>query len=200
MVALQQPPQGLRVGLHAVGPADDQHRVVQNLHCPLRLGGKIRVARGVQQIHRALFQRHDGLFGKNGDPPLPLQQVGVQIAVPVIHPAQLFDLAREVQHGLRQSGLPRVHMGDQPQAKLFFLRLSAAPSIPLPPFAGFHSNCVIISHPGKIVDSRKRRSRSCDRRFRFLTFDCGMNRAWRSGHSYSRRRTCPAFSAGQGKR
>ena len=167
MVALQQPPQGLRVGLHAVGPADDQHRVVQNLHCTLRLGGKIRVARGVQQINPAVHQRHDGLFGEDGDPPLPLQPVGVQVAVPVVHPAQLFDLAREVQHGLGQGGLPRVHMGDQAQADLFF---PPAFRCAVHSASSFRSSRVIISRPGKIVETAKTKVLTVPTFFRSILF------------------------------
>ena len=47
-VALQQLPQGLGVALHPVRAADQQYRVVHHLHRPLRLGGEVHVAGGVQ--------------------------------------------------------------------------------------------------------------------------------------------------------
>lgn len=42
----QEPPERLRVGLHAVRCADDQDRVVQHLQGALHLGGEIHMGRG----------------------------------------------------------------------------------------------------------------------------------------------------------
>ena len=49
LIVLQQPPEGPRVGLYPVGPADDQDRAVEHAQHPLGLGGKVHVARRVEQ-------------------------------------------------------------------------------------------------------------------------------------------------------
>ena len=120
-VAGQQFPQGFGVGLHAVSAADDQHRIVQHLQGPLGLGGKIHVARRVQQgQHRFLGvaaggQRENRLFGKNRNAPGPLLGVGVQKGVPVVHPAQLAQRPCPVQKPFGQGGFAAVHVGQQPR-------------------------------------------------------------------------------------
>ena len=119
-IALQKPPQGLRVSLHSVGAADHQHGIIQDLQRPLRLRREIRVPRRVEQIYRGVLKGHDGLLGENGDAPGPLQLMSVQEAVPVVYPAQLFYFSREVQHRFGQSGLSRVHMGQQSDTDMLF--------------------------------------------------------------------------------
>ena len=109
--AAQQTPEGLRMGLDAVCAADDKHRAVQDLQRAFRLSGKIRMPGSVQKRHLPVRKRESGLFGENGDASLPLQAVGVQEAVPMVHAPQLFQFSGMKQHGLGQGGLPRVHMG-----------------------------------------------------------------------------------------
>ena len=124
-VARQQLPQRLGVGLHAVGAADHQHRVVQHLQGALGLGRKIHMPRRVQQRQLGLLgsigrrQRQHGLLGKNRDAPRTLLRVGVQKGVAVVHPAQLAQRARAVQQPLGQRGLAAVHMGQQAHDQTF---------------------------------------------------------------------------------
>ena len=99
------------MALYAVGAADDQHGVVQHLQGPLGLGGKVHVARGVQQGQLGLGQGEHRLLGEDGDAPGPLQGVCVQKGVLVVHPAQLPQGPGLVEHGLAQGGLSRVHVG-----------------------------------------------------------------------------------------
>ena len=106
------------MGLHPVHPADDQHRKIQHLQRPLRLGGEIHMARGVQQGHVPPRELQAGLLGKDRDPPGALQAVGVQKAVAVIHPPQLFQFSGKVQHGLAERGLPRVHVGQNAEHRI----------------------------------------------------------------------------------
>ena len=110
-VQLQQPPQGAGVGLDPVHAADDQDGIVQHRQGPLHLGGKVHMARGVQQRHLHVPQRQLRLAEKNGNAPLPLQQMAVHGSTAVVHPAQLPQLTGAVEHGLGQGGLSRVHMG-----------------------------------------------------------------------------------------
>ena len=110
-VLLQQPPQGLGMALHAIRPADHQNGVVQNLKGALHLRGEIHMARGIQQDELQPVQVQHRLLGEDGDAPLPLHGVGVQKRVLMVHPPQPPDGPAEVQHSLRQGGLPSVHMG-----------------------------------------------------------------------------------------
>ena len=48
IVALHQPPQSLRVGLHPVGSTDYQHRLVQHLHAAFRFRREVHMPRCVQ--------------------------------------------------------------------------------------------------------------------------------------------------------
>ena len=120
MIALHQPPQGAGVALDPVGAADDQHGAFQHLKGALHLGGEVRVAWGVHQDQFFLLpQGQQGLLGEDGDAPLPLQLVGVQIGVPVVHPAKAAQLAPGIEQGLVQSGLARVHVGHHAHAYVF---------------------------------------------------------------------------------
>ena len=119
MVAPQQPPERLGMALHAIGAADHQHRVIQHLQGALRLGGKIHMARCVQQGDVGIARCEQGLFGKDGDATLFFQRVGVQKGVLVIHPAQAAGHTGAVEHGFRQGGLAGVHMGQNAQYDLF---------------------------------------------------------------------------------
>ena len=117
LIALQETPEGSGVGLDAVAAADDQNGAVQDLEDPLRLGGEVHVARGIQQGDIQAVQVKLRLLREDGDAPLPLHGVGIQEGVPVVHPAQAADGPAPVQQGLGQRGLPRVYVsqdaGDQ---------------------------------------------------------------------------------------
>ena len=69
------------------------------------------MARGVQQSHLQIPDGQLRLAGKDGDAPLPLQQMAVHGGTAVVHPAQLPQLTGAVEHGLGQGGFARVHMG-----------------------------------------------------------------------------------------
>ena len=113
LIVHQQPPKRPGVGLDAVRPADHQNGVIQHLEHPLRLGGEIHMARGVQQGQLPAAPLHMGLGGEDRDAPLPLQGVVVHGRVAVIHPPQAPQQAAAVEDGLRQGGLPRVHVGQE---------------------------------------------------------------------------------------
>ena len=115
MVAPQQPPERFGVALHAIGTADHQHGIIQNLQSALGLGGKIHMAGSVQQGDIRAACRQQCLLGKNSDPTGFFQRVCVQKGVLVIHAAQLADRAGTVEHGFRKGGLARVHMGQNAQ-------------------------------------------------------------------------------------
>ena len=115
MVAPQQPPERFGVALHAIGAADHQHGIIQNLQSALGLGGKIHMAGSVQQGDIRAACRQQCLLGKNSDPTGFFQRVCVQKGVLVIHAPQFADRAGTVEHGFRKGGLARVHMGQNAQ-------------------------------------------------------------------------------------
>ena len=115
----QEPPERFGVALDAVRAADDQHRVIQHLKGPLRLGGKVHMARGVQKGQVGVPGRQQGLFGKDGDAALFFQRVRVQKGVLVIDPPQLPDGSGAVEHGFGKGGLARVYMGEDAHDQSF---------------------------------------------------------------------------------
>ena len=119
MVALQQTPERLRVALHPVSAADDQDGVVHHLQRPLRLGGEIHVAGGVQQRQLGFRQPEQGLLGEYGDAPGALERVGVQKGVAVVHAPQFAQGAGAVEQGLAERGLAGVHMGQYADDQTF---------------------------------------------------------------------------------
>ena len=88
-VALEQVPQGQGVGLDAVGAVDDQNRAVQHRHGPLRLRSEVHMARRIHQGDVQIYGLHQRQLGEDGNAPAPLQRMGIQKGVPVIHPPQL---------------------------------------------------------------------------------------------------------------
>ena len=120
LIAPQQPPERDGVALNACRAADDEHGAVEHLQRPLHLGGKIHMARRIEQRQRTAGQREDGLLGKDRDAPAALLRVGVKKRIAVVDAAECADDARPVEHGLRQRRLARVHMRKQPHAKPFF--------------------------------------------------------------------------------
>ena len=113
VIPLQQPPKGDRVGLNAVGTGNHQHRAVQNGHGPFRLGGEIHVTGCIHQGDFSIFRLQQSLLGENGNASGPLQIVGVQIGIAVIHTAQCAPGTGAVKQCFRKCGLARVHMGHQ---------------------------------------------------------------------------------------
>ena len=120
MILREQAPQGFGMALHAVCAAEDKECTVQHLQNPLHLGGKIHMARRVQQGDFQLAQGEHGLFGENCDAALPLQRVGIEKGVAMIDPAQPAQLAAGVEHGLGEGGLARVDMGENAHRNPFF--------------------------------------------------------------------------------
>lgn len=87
------------------------------------------MARCVQQGQVQTVQRQAGLFGENGDAPLPLLGVGVQKGVPVVHPSQAAQLSALIEQRLRQGGLARIHMGKQTSTNAFEIFFSGSSPI-----------------------------------------------------------------------
>ena len=75
------------MALYAVGRADDEDGVVQNLQRPLHLRRKVDVARRVEQNEAAARQIEHSLLGKDRDAALTLLRVRVKERIPVVDAA-----------------------------------------------------------------------------------------------------------------
>ena len=69
------------------------------------------MSRRIQQGDFRVSCSEAGLLGENGNAPGPLQAVGIQKRVPVIHAPQTFEPSGAVQHGFREGGLSGVDVG-----------------------------------------------------------------------------------------
>ena len=123
LIFFQQPPQSHRMGLDAVGGADEQHGAVQNRHGPLCFGGKIHVSGGVHQGHRQSFRFQQRQLGKDGNAPGTFQLMVIKQGISMIHPSQLPLCTGAVKHRLRQRGLTCIHMSQQTSTNMRFFRL-----------------------------------------------------------------------------
>ena len=117
------------MALHAIGAADHQHRVIQHLQGALRLGGKIHMARCVQQGDVGITRCEQGLFGKDGDSTRFFQRVGVQKGVLVIHPAQAADHTGAVEMASQGGGLAEAPWARMPST--ICLRVDSIRSVSL---------------------------------------------------------------------
>ena len=122
VVVLQQSPDGLRVALHALHAADDQHGEVQHRQHALHLRGEVHVPRRVQPVVAIRAQVHHRLVGKYGDAALPLHGMQVEKCVMMIHAPQAADCAAAVEYLLREGGLARVHVGEDADGLLHIRR------------------------------------------------------------------------------
>ena len=119
MVARQQTPKCFGVRLHAVRPADHQHRVVQNLQRALHLRRKVHMSRRVQQGDRRIRQRQLRLLRENRNAALALERECIQKGIPMIHTSELFQCAGGEQQRFRKRGFPRVHVCKDADYKSF---------------------------------------------------------------------------------
>ena len=70
-----------------------------------------RRAGGVDQGKMPVIDGKAGLARKHGNAPLPLNLVGVQRGIAMVHPAKAANGPRVVQQLFRQGGFACVHMG-----------------------------------------------------------------------------------------
>ena len=109
-VLCKQTPQRFYMSLDTVGAADDQYRIIQHLQRPLHLRGKIHMARRVQKRVLRFSEREFRLLGEDRNSSCPLQFIGVQKRVPVIHTAQLPDRSGQIENTLRKRRLSGIHV------------------------------------------------------------------------------------------
>ena len=83
------------------------------------------------------------MLGKDGDPTRLFQRVGVEEGIFVIHPAQLADAARAVEHCLGEGGLAGVYMGKD--APVSYTHLRTISFSILLDFCSTSSRCEVLS-------------------------------------------------------
>ena len=144
------------MALYAVGAADHQDHRVQHRQHPLRLRGKVHVARRVQQRHLQIPQRKGRADGEDGDAPLHFDAVVVEVGVPMVHPAHAAQYPHPVENVLRQGGLARVHVGEYADAQ-FFIAHVFRPFDPKKEACGTHDEChrLIIKDEGRFDNFRR---------------------------------------------
>lgn len=89
----------------------------------LHLGGKVHVARRVEQRDRRVAQRQARLPRKDRDAARTLERVRVQVRVFVVHAPEVADRARAVEQRLGQGRLPGVHVRQDAQNQLLHKHL-----------------------------------------------------------------------------
>ena len=99
-----------RLRQRPLGGVHEQHDAVHHLQGALHLAAKIGVARRVHDVDFAALEDDGGVFGQDGDAPLPLQLVGVHH--PVGHLLVGAEGAGLPQHGVHESRLAVVNMGN----------------------------------------------------------------------------------------
>ena len=107
------------MALYAVGRADDEDGVVQNLQRPLHFRRKVNVARRVEQNEAAVRQIKHSLLGKDRDAALTLLRVRVKERIPVVDAAHRAEHPRAVEHRLGERGLSGVHVGQYSDRQCF---------------------------------------------------------------------------------
>ena len=122
-VAPQQLPERLRVRLHTVRAADDEHRIIEHLQRALHLGGKVHVPRRVEQCDRRVAERHARLPRKDRDAARTLERVRVHVRIFMVDTAEVADRARAVEQRLGQRRLPGVDVRQDSQNQLLHKHL-----------------------------------------------------------------------------
>ena len=98
------------LGHGTLGGVHQKDDAVDHFQYALHLAAEVGVARGVHNIYLGVAVPDGGVFGHNGDAPLPLQVVGVHD--PVHHFLVLPVDAGLLEHLVHQGGLAVVHVGD----------------------------------------------------------------------------------------
>ena len=89
------------MSLHAILPADNKNRVVQNAQRPFHFRREIHMSRRVQEHDFRIFKFQLRLLGKNRNSAGPLLGVRIKKSVLMIHSSQLSDRARRVEQRFR---------------------------------------------------------------------------------------------------
>ena len=93
-----------------LGRVHQQHDAVNHLEGALDLAAEVGVAGGIDDVDLAAFENDRRVLGENGDTPLPLQFIRVHH--PIRHLLVGAEGAGLPQHGINESGLTVVNMGD----------------------------------------------------------------------------------------
>ena len=101
------------------GGVHQEDDAVDHLQDPLHLAAEVGVARGVHDIDLGVAVLDGGVFGQDGDAPLPFQIAGVHH--PVHHLLVLPVRAALLEQLVHQCGLAVVHVGDDGHVAQLFV-------------------------------------------------------------------------------
>ena len=82
---------------HAIGSADQKQRHVRDCQGPFGLRGKVDVTGRIQQRQRKRSGLHPGHLREDRNAPLPLQLMGIQKCISMIHSSCLADRAAQIR-------------------------------------------------------------------------------------------------------
>ena len=129
LIALQQPPDRLRVALNALDGAHHHHGIVHHRQRALHLGGKVGVARRIHQIPCVAVIVEARLIGKYRNAALALDGMAVHERVLVIHAATGAQRVGMIEDLLGKRGFARIDVRQNPDGlfhRLFPLARHAA--------------------------------------------------------------------------
>ena len=107
------------MSLDTIQTADDQQGCVRRRKSPFRLGGKIHMARSVQEVNLHILPNKRGFSRKDGNAPAHLLGGPVQGGSALIYPAGHPKEPRLMQQGFRQGRFSCIYMGRQGQGDFF---------------------------------------------------------------------------------
>ena len=118
---------GLRHG--ALGGIHQEDNAIDHLQNTLHLAAKVGVAGGIHNVDFYVLIVDGGIFGQDGNAPLPLQVVGVHDPV---HGGLILPVnAALLEHLVHQSGLSMVYVGDDGHISQLGILQNCAPRIRL---------------------------------------------------------------------
>ena len=83
------------------------------------------MSRRVEEGDGETARLEHGLLREDGDPPLALQLVRIEIGVAPVDASGLLDLPGGIEKGLGERGFSRVHVRQDPEDDFFHARLPA---------------------------------------------------------------------------
>ena len=137
-IGIGLPPHRFRLGLHPGHGVQYHNAAVQHPQAALHLGGKIHMARGVNDVDPVVVPLGGGGGGGNGNAPFPFLGHPVHGRSSLVHSADLMDPAGQKQRPFRNGGFAGVDVGDEPDIANFLDGISRNHDVglgPSPPFA-----------------------------------------------------------------
>ena len=115
----QQLPERMRMRLHPIQPADDQHRRIRGRKDPFRLRRKIHMAGRIQKVQLRVFPAQRSFSGKDRNAPAFFLRAGIKGSAAFIDSSGLTDRPAGMQQRFGKRSLAGVDMRREGKADLF---------------------------------------------------------------------------------